>query len=111
MGVVEILNHALASRGMAPMQVPWRCPCCGDALDPDEQGDPEFFSHSLELVERYGSMPCMACADEHETCAQCGKAVKDSDPDFRRNEGGDQEPFCDGNCEAEWWRDARVGWP
>jgi len=103
----QIINAALVSRGMAPLPAPWCCPCCGDAtLSPEDQAEKDLFIHGAELIERYGSMPCFGCADEHELCAQCGKATKPGDYDFRRNDDGYGEAFCCGECAAEWWRDA-----
>lgn len=107
----EIIDAALASRGMAPLPAAWVCPCCGDAMDPDDQAAMTEFRHAAELVERYGQMPCIACADDHDLCAQCGKATSPDDEDFRRNDDHHAEPFCCGACQGEWWRNFNVGRP
>lgn len=104
----DTIDAAMLARGMGPLPQPWECPCCHSMLDPEEQGDPEFFRHSAELVARYGEMPCFMCADDHDLCAYCGKAILQDDPDFpdrRENETLEREPFCSAACQDDWWRD------
>lgn len=99
------VNYALVMRGLAPIPQPFVCPCCCETLDRDDQGDADFFVHSDKLIERYGEMPCAACADEAEPCSYCGTMMAPTDV-YDRTDDMHQDKFCSRECKENWWRDA-----
>ena len=59
------------------------CPCCGDTYDRDDMmGDRFNDEMTVALIARYGRSVCFGCADEHELCIGCGKAVKDDEREY-----------------------------
>lgn len=98
----QIIDDALFARGLSPLPQPWICPCCHDALDPDDRADAEAWTTAGELIERYGEMPCHSCADEHVPCAYCERIMPPSKAWAWTDDDG---PLCSAACERDWWRE------
>lgn len=69
------------------------CPACCDTYHPDDFAPAsDYPATAPALIERYGSLPCGACTDDHTLCADCGEAS----PRAALTEIGD-DLYCD-NC-------------
>jgi hypothetical protein len=93
---LQIINAAMVSRGMEPLT--FVCPCCGGNLDREDRAQYVDFTTSDAMLDRWGEMPCHACADTVRECTECGKATFPGDRDYR--DGG----FCSGRCGGEYDR-------
>ena len=78
------------------------CLCCSDWLDPDDFDPPEHWDHGPLLVQRYGSMTCNACANDHQVCIHCG-SVRPSE----RMTSHDDGPVC-ADCVDDYEADCAV---
>ena len=78
------------------------CPCCGDFYDFDDFPKQGEFTHETALIQRYGTMPCKGCSDDHVTCARTGIAVKYKDA-YRDQYGEyyvDEDAMAQAECEV-----------
>ena len=99
MTALSIINTAMAARGMQPLT--FSCPCCGDTLDREDRAQPGQFTTETAMLNRWGGLPCFACADEVVECAECGRATFAGEYDHREENGNH---FCGGRCLAEYDR-------
>nr|WP_309504339.1 hypothetical protein [uncultured Roseovarius sp.] len=81
-----------------------KCACCGDTLHLSDFPAPGDFTHETALLDRYGTMPCSECANDHDTCIHCG-AVQPSEDLATHFDG----PVCLG-CVDDYEAEALDEW-
>ena len=71
MTALATINATMLARGMQPITD--TCPCCGHLTDRDDMMGDVFCTDTTDaILARYGGPICIACADNHHQCAECG---------------------------------------